>query len=121
MELMNNGIINFSLEGRPEHRSPESQKPNWVHFMQIQAISLLICRVEPATVVLPTGTGKTETMLATMIYQRCEAILLIVPSDSLPNTNIKNSLSWDICQELTVVPPNIALPNVAIIKKGIPR
>lgn len=40
-------------------------------------------QVEPATVVLPTGTGKTETMLATMVYQRCRKILLVVPSDSL--------------------------------------
>ncbi|WP_349291327.1 DEAD/DEAH box helicase [Caenimonas sedimenti] len=36
-----------------------------------------------ATVVMPTGTGKTETMLATMISARCTRIMVIVPTDAL--------------------------------------
>ncbi|PAA96780.1 DEAD/DEAH box helicase [Serratia fonticola] len=76
-------------------------------------------QVEPATVVLPTGTGKTETMLATMVYQRCGKILLIVPSDSLRTQISKKFIDLGYLPELTVVPTDIALPNVAIIKKGI--
>lgn len=38
---------------------------------------------ETATVVMPTGTGKTETMLATLISARCERVLVIVPTDAL--------------------------------------
>lgn len=37
----------------------------------------------PATVVMPTGTGKTETMLALLISQGCERLLVIVPTDAL--------------------------------------
>jgi superfamily II DNA or RNA helicase len=36
-----------------------------------------------ATVVMPTGTGKTETMLATMISASCSRILVVVPTDAL--------------------------------------
>src|SRR5215216_4622969 len=38
---------------------------------------------EVATVVMPTGTGKTETMLAIMLSTPCEKILVIVPTDAL--------------------------------------
>lgn len=36
-----------------------------------------------ATVVMPTGTGKTETMLATLVSARCKRVLVLVPTDAL--------------------------------------
>lgn len=36
-----------------------------------------------ATVVMPTGTGKTETMLATMVSAMCTRVMVIVPTDAL--------------------------------------
>lgn len=38
---------------------------------------------ETATIVMPTGTGKTETMLATLLSARCLRVLVIVPTDAL--------------------------------------
>ena len=38
---------------------------------------------KPATVVMPTGTGKTETMLALLVAQRIPRLLVLVPSDAL--------------------------------------
>ncbi|WP_292084033.1 MULTISPECIES: DEAD/DEAH box helicase [unclassified Brevundimonas] len=38
---------------------------------------------QPATVVMPTGTGKTETMLALNARQRFERLLVVVPTDAL--------------------------------------
>ncbi len=38
---------------------------------------------EPATVVLPTGTGKTETMLSLIVGERLPRVLILVPSDRL--------------------------------------
>jgi len=38
---------------------------------------------ESATVVMPTGTGKTETMLAVLTSAICERVLVIVPTDAL--------------------------------------
>lgn len=39
--------------------------------------------IEPATIVMPTGTGKTETMLALNALQRFERLLVVVPTDAL--------------------------------------
>ncbi len=44
---------------------------------------------EPALVVMPTGTGKTETMLSLAVANLCNKILVIVPSNSL-RTQISN-------------------------------
>src|SRR5690606_32345765 len=38
---------------------------------------------EIATVVLPTGTGKTETMLSVLVAGKCNKLLVTVPSDAL--------------------------------------
>lgn len=38
---------------------------------------------ENATIVMPTGTGKTETMLGALISNQCLRVLVIVPTDAL--------------------------------------
>lgn len=42
-------------------------------------------RLEPATVAMPTGTGKTETMLGLLLAARPERLLVLVPSGALRN------------------------------------
>jgi superfamily II DNA or RNA helicase len=37
----------------------------------------------PATVVMPTGTGKTETMLCILVSALCAKVLVVVPTDAL--------------------------------------
>lgn len=37
----------------------------------------------PATIVMPTGTGKTETMLSILVSARCHRVLVVVPTDAL--------------------------------------
>jgi len=39
--------------------------------------------VDPATVVLPTGVGKTETMLSILVAERCPRLMVVVPTDAL--------------------------------------
>lgn len=38
---------------------------------------------ELGTIVMPTGTGKTETMLATLTSMACNRVLVVVPTDAL--------------------------------------
>lgn len=38
---------------------------------------------DPATIVMPTGTGKTETMLALLVDQQLERLLVVVPTAAL--------------------------------------
>lgn len=37
----------------------------------------------PATIVMPTGTGKTETMLSILVSAGCPKLLVVVPTDTL--------------------------------------
>lgn len=51
---------------------------------QIGALHAILARwtvdIAPATVVMPTGTGKTETMLSLMVCKRPSHLLIVVPS-----------------------------------------
>lgn len=74
---------------------------------------------EPATVVLPTGTGKTETMLATQVYRRLERTLVLVPSDALRSQIAGKFIGLGVLTDTTVVPREIACPRVAVIATGL--
>lgn len=74
---------------------------------------------EPATVVLPTGTGKTETMLATQLYRRLERTLVLVPSDALRSQIAGKFIGLGVLPDTTVVPHEIACPRVAVIATGL--
>lgn len=56
---------------------------------QIGAIHSVLGHLTNATdianVILPTGTGKTETMLSVLVANKCEKLLVTVPSDALRN------------------------------------
>lgn len=74
---------------------------------------------EPATVVLPTGTGKTETMLATMVYRRLRRALVLVPSDALRTQISTKFASLGVLPACAVVRGEIPRPHVAVISGGI--
>jgi superfamily II DNA or RNA helicase len=38
---------------------------------------------QTATIVMPTGTGKTDTMLSILVTRPCERLLVVVPTDAL--------------------------------------
>lgn len=74
---------------------------------------------EPATVVLPTGAGKTETMLAVQVYRRLARTLVLVPSEVLRVQIGRKFLSLGVLSEVGVVPLEVARPRVALLRKGI--
>lgn len=72
-----------------EGRSPENGQPEQLGLRrpQIGALHAALAHatrsIDPATIVMPTGTGKTETMLALNALQRFERLLVVVPTDAL--------------------------------------
>lgn len=74
---------------------------------------------EPATVVLPTGTGKTETMLATLVYRRLPRTLVLVPSVPLRGQIAGKFASLGVLPAAEVVPKEIARPRVATLTAGV--
>lgn len=69
-------------------------------------------RSEPATVVMPTGTGKTETMLGLLVTARPGRLLVIVPSDALREQIAAKFDRLGVLQELGVVAPGALRPVV---------
>ncbi|AKE22505.1 type III restriction endonuclease subunit R [Bacillus subtilis] len=74
---------------------------------------------KPATIVLPTGTGKTETMLATILSEQIESVLIIVPSNLLRDQTFEKAKSFGILPDLKMVGKNILYPNTVLYKTRI--
>lgn len=74
---------------------------------------------EVATIVLPTGTGKTETMLVSTLADKAERTLVIVPSIELKNQIAEKYSTWGILRELGVIPQDTLNPNVLILSKTL--
>jgi len=73
-----------------------------------------------ATVVLPTGTGKTETMLVTTLIDRAERTLVIVPTLELKKQIADKFISWGMLRKLGVIPKDNLNPKVLILDKTLP-
>jgi superfamily II DNA or RNA helicase len=73
---------------------------------------------EPATIVMPTATGKTETMLALLCAERIQHLLVVVPSDALRDQTVKKFLSLGILPVAGVVGPGTLRPIVGSLEHG---
>lgn len=69
-----------------------------------------------ATIVLPTGTGKTETMLSILVTKRCQRLLVVVPTDALRTQISDKFLKLGILKEIGVVSAKARLPIVGILR-----
>lgn len=65
--------------GRPATRGLRRPQIGALHA----ALAHATRSTEAATIVMPTGTGKTETMLALNTHQRFDRLLVVVPTDAL--------------------------------------
>lgn len=72
---------------------------------------------ESATVVMPTGTGKTETMLSTLIANQCDKLLVTVPSDALRTQIFNKFLTLGLLKKFRVINENAINPKVGIIRQ----
>ncbi|MGK9261993.1 DEAD/DEAH box helicase family protein [Sinorhizobium meliloti] len=74
----------------------------------------------PATIVMPTGTGKTETMLALMVVAHVERLLVVVPSDALRTQISDKFLSLGVLKDCQCLAASAKLPIVATLDE-IPK
>lgn len=76
---------------------------------------------KPALVIMPTGTGKTETMLCLLIANQNEKTLVIVPTDSL-RTQISNKfigLGILKAEPFDIIANSALYPKVSVLKTTI--
>ncbi|WP_439621465.1 DEAD/DEAH box helicase [Gemmata sp.] len=72
---------------------------------------------EPATVVMPTGTGKTETMLGLLVAERLCRVLVLVPTDALRDQIAAKFLSLGVLKAAGVVSGAAPLPVVGVLRR----
>lgn len=108
------GAINFN-EGTEQ--SPGLRPP------QLGAIHAVLGywttrRLTPGTVVMPTGTGKTDTMLGLLVAARPERLLVVVPSDALREQIAAAFDRLGVLQRLGIVAPPARRPVVGRLLHG---
>lgn len=113
-----NGQFHFK-EDNPEVDQPGMRAPQLGAIHSISAHYSVDRALEPATVVLPTGTGKTEAMLSVLVFRQLQRLLVLVPYDSLRDQLSDKFMGLGILPLLNITPFTIALPNVAVIRKSI--
>ena len=71
--------FHFKIEKDEAHPGLRKPQLGALHAL----LSHMISPSETATIVLPTGTGKTETMLSALVAGRCKKVLVTVPTNAL--------------------------------------
>lgn len=112
-----NHLFNFNI-AVPHSNTPGLRKP------QLAAIyatlgHLVIDPSTPATVVMPTGTGKTDTMLALLISGKMERTLILVPSDALRSQLVGKCENFKTLRSVGAVSENALNPVVFSINSGM--
>lgn len=100
-----NHLFSFKLDD-PEAKALGLRRPQLAALYAMLG-HLLVDPAEVATVVMPTGTGKTDTMLALIIAARMKRTLILVPSDALRAQLVEK------CAELATLRKVGAVSNVA--------
>lgn len=70
----------------------------------------------PATIVMPTGTGKTETMIITIVAEQLKKVLILVPTDLLRTQTTINCANLGILKDIKVIEDKAKLPNVLCLR-----
>lgn len=73
----------------------------------------------PATIVLPTGTGKSETMYATIISERISSTLIIVPSNLLREQIFEGASHFGILPKLEMISDEVIYPTTFLYKSKV--
>ena len=71
---------------------------------------------KPATVVMPTGTGKTETMLALMVAVSIKRLMVVVPNTALRDQIADKFLTLGVLKTAKVLDDSAELPVVATLE-----
>ena len=74
---------------------------------------------DPATVVIPTGVGKTDTMLSLLVAERCQRVMVVVPTDALRSQISEKVISLGLLKDphFQVVSSKALYPVVGILNR----
>ena len=72
---------------------------------------------EAATIVLPTGTGKTETMLSVLVSKPCRKLLVVVPTDPLRTQVSDKFLTLGVLKDFGILTSECLYPIVGVLNR----
>lgn len=73
---------------------------------------------DAATVVMPTGTGKTETMIMTIANERINRAVIVVPSNLLREQTVNKLCTFGVLKKIGVVDGKSISPTVVLLKSA---
>jgi superfamily II DNA or RNA helicase len=71
-----------------------------------------------ATIVMPTGVGKTDSMIALMAIVRPRCLLVVVPTDALRSQLAEKFLTFGVLTQFGLLPRDVAYPVVGVLHSG---
>lgn len=74
--------------------------------------------IKPVTIVMPTGTGKTETILSIVIADAFERTLVVVPSDALRGQIADKFTQLGLLRKLKLINDSTLNPKVLVLRQG---
>lgn len=90
---------------------------------QLGALHSILGHIENADdvgiVVMPTGTGKTETMLCATVANKCTKLLVTVPSDALREQISEKFLKLGLLKQFGIVGEGAHAPIVGILRSKV--
>lgn len=94
---------------------------NGLRSPQLGALHMILGHLQlpldTATIVLPTGTGKTETMLSALVANQCKRLLVTVPSNSLRIQLFDKFETFGLLKKFGVIGKKSLYPIVGIINE----
>lgn len=94
---------------------------NGLRSPQLGALHMILGHLQlpldTATIVLPTGTGKTETMLSALVANQCERLLVTVPSNSLRIQLFEKFETFGLLKKFGVIGEESLYPIVGVINE----
>ena len=84
-----------------------------------QVLSHWTLTKEHGIIVMPTGTGKTDTMITIMVGSQCDKLLVVVPSKSLRSQIGRRFEKLGLLSELGILSESAKAPKVGYLKHGL--
>ena len=75
--------------------------------------------INAGTIVMPTGTGKTETILSIIVAGKFKKTLIIVPSDALREQTKNKLIPLGLLRQWGLIGLTVENPHVATIKQAV--
>lgn len=94
---------------------------NGLRSPQLGALHMILGHLQlpldTATIVLPTGTGKTETMLSALVANQCDRLLVTVPSNSLRIQLFEKFETLGLLKKFGIIGTKSLYPIVGIVNE----